>query len=549
MKVTLVSKTEAVPELQKKGIKSLGDLICYSARVSNPANQFSTENDKLIGYLIRNQHWSPFEMTSMCVEIQTTRDIGRQILRHRSFSYQEFCVAEGTLITTMTKSGRSKKVPIEKLFERQQSPQYSAMSDWLVRAYDDVTKKLIPVKVKEVFKTGSKECYKLTLHDGKTIECTEEHKFFTRNGFSALKNIKVGDGLAINGTPVYRDRDWLEQAKIRSIENKTGVEGIAEEAGCSYHTIRKWLARHRLQFTKKEVASYTDIWNKGLPKEEQPKFNKPTSKETRLKQSASSRKGQDNNLYINGNYSIDDGLSWRKRISQICKGEHLSLLVSQGFKCVECNSEIDRKNSEVDHKLPVHLFPEKALDITNLRALCKECHSTKTIEEGLRPLETIKWAIVESIEYIGEKETYDIEVDHDCHNYVANGIITHNSQRYAEVSLDFVIREARLQDSKNRQNSIWTHDDSLKAEWAQQQLKVVEASSKAYQWALEKNIAKEQARVVLPEGMTKTTMYMNGTIRSWIHFVGLRSGNGTQKEHQEIAIECGYILEREGIKV
>jgi thymidylate synthase (FAD) len=118
------------------------------------------------------------------------------------------------------------------------------------------------------------------------------------------------------------------------------------------------------------------------------------------------------------------------------------------------------------------------------------------------------------------------------------------SQRYAVAPVtDFETREARLQDSKNRQNSIETDDDSLNFEWQMRQLEVSAVSKSAYEWALEKGIAKEQARAVLPEGMTPSRMYVNGTLRSWIHYIQLRSGNGTQKEHREVAIECGKVLE------
>lgn len=116
------------------------------------------------------------------------------------------------------------------------------------------------------------------------------------------------------------------------------------------------------------------------------------------------------------------------------------------------------------------------------------------------------------------------------------------SQRYAVADLGMEIRETRLQDTKNRQNSIEIEDmDSeleLKQQWVEKQEEIAELSKTTYQWALSNGIAKEQARVVLPEGMTVSRMYMNGTLRSWIHYIQLRSGNGTQKEHREVAIAC-----------
>lgn len=122
------------------------------------------------------------------------------------------------------------------------------------------------------------------------------------------------------------------------------------------------------------------------------------------------------------------------------------------------------------------------------------------------------------------------------------------SQRYAnpqEMGADyFVYREARLQDEKNRQNSIDTTDSKLQAEWYLKQAEVIRAAKDAYGWAIENGIAKEQARCVLPEGNTKSRLYMSGTLRSWIHYVDLRSAHGTQKEHMEIAKECGKVITR-----
>lgn len=118
------------------------------------------------------------------------------------------------------------------------------------------------------------------------------------------------------------------------------------------------------------------------------------------------------------------------------------------------------------------------------------------------------------------------------------------SQRYAEVVMDFELREARFQDTKNRQNSIEISGHSpLQDEWKLIQSGLAEVVSSAYSWAINNGIAKEQARAVLPEGMTVSTMYMNGTVRSWYHYCKLRSGNGTQKEHREIACEAARVID------
>ena len=118
------------------------------------------------------------------------------------------------------------------------------------------------------------------------------------------------------------------------------------------------------------------------------------------------------------------------------------------------------------------------------------------------------------------------------------------SQRYADPTQDlsFELREARLQDQKNRQNSIEVDDEQLHQQWVQKQKAVINTARDAYKWAVDNGIAKEQARAVLPEGNTVSRMYMNGTIRSWIHYIELRGANGTQKEHIEIAKACAEVI-------
>ena len=123
------------------------------------------------------------------------------------------------------------------------------------------------------------------------------------------------------------------------------------------------------------------------------------------------------------------------------------------------------------------------------------------------------------------------------------------SQRYADPTRDlsFVLREARLQDTKNRQNSIEIDikdedDEFLIHEWNRRQQDVIDLVKENYNWAIGAGIAKEQARAILPEGNTVSRLYMNGTLRSWIHFIELRSANGTQKEHQEVAVACAKVI-------
>lgn len=135
---------------------------------------------------------------------------------------------------------------------------------------------------------------------------------------------------------------------------------------------------------------------------------------------------------------------------------------------------------------------------------------------------------------------------------IARQIIRHRSfsfqefsQRYADPTKDlsFELRDARLQDTKNRQNSVETDDSSLRKRWEQKQRELVDRAKETYEWAIEHGIAKEQARAVLPEGNTQSRIFMNGNLRSWVHYIQLRSANGTQREHQQIAIACAKAIE------
>jgi thymidylate synthase (FAD) len=167
--------------------------------------------------------------------------------------------------------------------------------------------------------------------------------------------------------------------------------------------------------------------------------------------------------------------------------------------------------------------------------------NTETSEKLIRYLiRNAHWSPLEMVSVCLE-----IETTRD----IARQILRHRSfsfqefsQRYAVADVEFENREARLQDTANRQNSIDTQDAGLKQHWEKQQRQVQDYARSAYQWALARGIAKEQARAVLPEGMTASRLYMQGTLRSWVHYIELRSGNGTQLEHRDIARACAQTI-------
>ena len=206
----------------------------------------------------------------------------------------------------------------------------------------------------------------------------------------------------------------------------------------------------------------------------------------------------------------------------------------------------------VSYSKPTQEFEQEGLtDLQELIAFCAKVSNpaaqinTETSERLIRYL--IKhqhWSPLEMVNAVLE-----IETTRD----IAHQIVRHRSfafqefsQRYAnpaEMGEQFVTREARLQDPKNRQNSIGIDNESdLHYEWQMKQQKVIDIAKETYDWAIKAGIAKEQARVVLPEGNTKTRLYMNGTLRSWVHYIELRGANGTQKEHMDIAHACAKVI-------
>jgi thymidylate synthase (FAD) len=199
------------------------------------------------------------------------------------------------------------------------------------------------------------------------------------------------------------------------------------------------------------------------------------------------------------------------------------------------------------------MYDEGLIDVQELVAFCARVSNpsnqfnTETSEKLIKYLiKHSHWSPLEMV-----SACLEIETTRD----IARQILRHRSfsfqefsQRYADPTKDlsFVLREARLQDEKNRQNSVelpaTIAGQNLAEEWRFKQREILALVTKTYDWAIANGIAKEQARAILPEGNTVSRLYMNGTLRSWIHFIELRSSNGTQKEHQMVALECAKVI-------
>jgi len=195
------------------------------------------------------------------------------------------------------------------------------------------------------------------------------------------------------------------------------------------------------------------------------------------------------------------------------RGDYASALDLVAF-CARVSNPSNQMNKETSEKLVKYLIKHKHWSPLEMVSVCMEIETTRDIARQL--------------------------LRHRSFSF------QEFSQRYADPTdmeeYPFEVREARLQDPKNRQNSIACDDEYIMERWEDEQLAVINRAQRAYKWAIDHGIAKEQARAVLPEGNTISRLYVNGTLRSWVHFIELRSANGTQLEHMELAKECGKVI-------
>lgn len=212
----------------------------------------------------------------------------------------------------------------------------------------------------------------------------------------------------------------------------------------------------------------------------------------------------------------------------------------------------------VSYTTPTEEFIQEGIadkDLLDLVAFCARVSNPANQMNSETSEKLVKYLIKHA--HWSPLEMVNVCMEIDTTRDIAHQIVRHRSfafqefsQRYADPASmgdQFTLREARLQDEKNRQNSIALNpldEDQmiLQMDWNDKQEAVIEAAKDAYNWAIENGIAKEQARAVLPEGCTKTRLYMNGTLRSWVHYIELRGANGTQKEHMDIAHECAKVI-------
>lgn len=572
--------------------------VVQAARVSYGKGTKSVSDDKtLIRHLYRMGHSSPFEQCELKFMLRTTVEVMRQLIRHRTA-----CLAEGTEIYFDLPGGIKKrgnqlvKRKIEDLYDSFNKNDFrkSQVQKMQLRQMDEDSKKIQHTTIKNIFKNGKKEVFEILLEDGKTIECTNDHQFFFNDGWSTLKN-KMGlvnqNGLAvynkedyflyINGIEVespklYEDKDWLNRKY--NIENLT-IKEISELSNTSYHNIRRMLKKFGIQHSK--GGRFGNVpWNKGKTY----KLGEREITEEHRNKILAARSGKNSNFWKGGVTSDRENIGrWTtEQASKVHKKFH--------WTCQLCREK--KSNLHTHHIIPVWADLSKARDFNNLITLCIDCHkkvhgkeldyveqlSGKPVEgvyikktrKAWNKLTVGKLVRIKSIKYVGIKETYDIEVNSDHHNFIANGIITHNSineysMRYSE-AIDSQQKtrpdEWRLQSTNNKQGSSgflteWPEEylfgDDANYSNAMSELDFIhdnyetpgeylsdrekefhQNATDLYQERLKFGIAREQARKDLPLS-NMTEAYWKIDLRNLLNFLSLRMDSHAQLEIRSYA--------------
>jgi thymidylate synthase (FAD) len=429
-----------------------------------------------------------------------------------------------------------------------------------VRVLDETTGEFTHGHICDVIDKGAQPVYRLTLEDGKQLTLTENHRLLTVDGWkrmgeavglvetAGVAQMTRECRLLVNGIPAHQDPSWLEARKAEGLS----VQQMADEAGCSYHTIRKWLKRHNLVFSPSERTHVA--WNAGKSGYRIDLRHSPEH----LDAIRRARAGSASNFW-RGGVSSD-----RATVAAWTTTQASKVHAHYDYTCQACDVRGGRLHAH--HVAPVWFEPGRARDLSNLISVCEECHRsihrTRSSELAFMRRFADRVAVPEDIEvpsrrgfkltahpvrivaiqYVGVRQTYDLSIEGPWHNFVANGIVVHNSfnefsMRYAKATDDFYVPEAedvRTQVGKPGAYTFETVDPELAEETRREMDALYKEAYATYARLVEKGVARELARAVMPVG-AYTQFYWTVNARALMNFVSLRNAEFAQLEIRRYA--------------
>lgn len=548
----------------------------------------------LIRYLRRHRHTTPSEMVEFKFHCCMPIFVARQWVRHRTA-----CLAEGTEVYFDLPGGIERrgnqlyKLPIEEIWTRfqptrnrtrpdkQGNPYYKRdrVRKMYLRQMNEDSGRIQHTRIVDVFRNGPKPVFRMTLADGKQIEATADHRFLFEDGWSTLREAtglreqggravwRPGDYyLYVNGTrelrpELYRDPDWLHEVYH---ERRLSAREVAELCGASEPTIRKWLRKHGISAhpSRRGFQKGHAPWNKGKTYRLGPR----KLSDEWIEANHRARAGAASNFWKGG---VSDG---REAIARWTTQVAPQIHRRNQWTCQLCHNVSNELHAH--HVVPVWADESLARKKSNLTTLCGDCHrkirgrELEFVEELGGPAVKAEWepkpripwnslrraklVRVESFEFVGTKETYDLEVEGPHHNFVANGIVTHNSlneysARYSLLPLLYYTPDREdfaLQSRTNRQGR--------EGEAAAEELyrRAVERwedlrsrASDVYTELLEEDLARELARIDLPLSIY-TQWYWKIDLHNLFHFLTLRVDDHAQHEIREYAKTMAGMVKR-----
>jgi thymidylate synthase (FAD) len=537
-------------------------MVVNAARVSygKEKQEFGLTDVKLLKYLIQHKHTSPFRHPQLQFRITCPVYVERQLFKHQ-VGLTANCLHGDSVIRFINSSGGINDVSIKDLYEQWTNgrPHQNTkkdmgyvrrrISNMKLRVLNEQSGEFTFGSVKNVFKSGTKKIYAIRLESGDMIKCSPDHRIWTQDGWKTINDgLSTGDLVGLNGTRVagtgsYRIKSELEADRM----NGLSVTQMADKHSCSYHTIRKWLKIHDLSFSKNErsFSKNHTPWNKGNSG-----YTLNISDEgMRVKQEIQEQSALDRYSVMTGS---DITVNSRTAFNLFAKRYLLrnNLIYDKDANCSDL---------EVHHIIPQRVDPDRFFNIDNVILISKnrhlEIHSSwqnelkfasefydKDILDSLdfrRKGNVLKvhFSKIVDISYLGEDETYDIEVEGPHHNFVANGIVVHNSisGRYVDFSDSYTMpNQLRLQSKDSKQGSEGVLSEPLNQSLCNKIEDLVDQAASLYGELCKAGVAKEQARIVLPLCLN-TQFIWTGSLAAFLHMWDLRIKPDAQEETRILA--------------